>query len=164
MSLPIQSSENSYEELAREIREQGRQRIVGGYKRIVFTNGCFDVLHMGHLQTLRFAKDAAGPYGALVVGINDDASIRRLKGEGRPIFDAQSRGMMLVSLKFVDHVIVFEEDTPFQVIRALRPDLIVKGGDYTPNKVVGADLAMVSIAPYDPQWSSTDIIKKIKDS
>jgi rfaE bifunctional protein nucleotidyltransferase chain/domain len=129
----------------------------------VFTNGCFDVLHPGHLQVLNKARSLAGPRGAVVVGLNSDESVRRLKGPDRPVFDEHSRAILLVSLKMVDHVVVFEEDTPLELIRILRPDIIVKGGDYTPNNVVGSDISLVVVGDYDPRWSTSQILKKVKN-
>lgn len=132
-----------------------------GYERIVFTNGCFDIIHLGHIRLLQRCKDLAGPRGAVVVGMNSDESVRRLKGLGRPIIDETSRGTVLISLRYVDHVISFEEDTPRQLLETLRPHIIVKGGDYRKEDVVGNDLAMVEIVSLVDGYSTTKIIESI---
>ena len=107
-------------------------------KRVVFTNGCFDVLHPGHVDLLARAR-AEGD--VLVVGLNSDASVRRQnKGPERPINSEAVRAFMLAQLASVDYVVIFSEDTPLELIRALAPDVLVKGGDWTPDKIVGADL------------------------
>lgn len=105
-------------------------------KKIVFTNGCFDVLHPGHIHLLKSAK-ALGDF--LIVGLNSDESVRRLKGEGRPIFNEKARKEILLSLRFVDEVIIFAEDTPERLIREIMPDLLVKGEEYKEEEIVGAD-------------------------
>lgn len=152
----------NYNDTAKFIKEQGQVRIPGGYKRIVFTNGCFDILHPGHLSVLQHCRNMAGAHGAVVVGINDDASCLRLKGSGRPIFDQTSRGTILINMRNVDHVVTFEEDTPINLIMAIRPDVIVKGGDYESSNVVGKDFSLISIANFDDKWSTSKIIQKIK--
>lgn len=103
---------------------------------VVFTNGCFDILHAGHLQTLSAAKDAGDK---LIVGVNSDASTTRLKGPQRPINNQSQRTLILASLLVVDAVVVFEEDTPAALIERISPDVLVKGGDYTKDQIVGAD-------------------------
>lgn len=128
--------------------------------KTVFTNGCFDVLHRGHVELLKFCK-RIGDH--VVVGINSDESIKRLKGEGRPINILKDRKMMLEELRCVDKVIVFEEDTPYNLIQSLNPDIIVKGGDYTPEQVVGKDLAEVVIFGTIDGYSSTKTIKSFGD-
>ena len=104
-------------------------------KKIVFTNGCFDLLHAGHIHSL---NQAAALGDKLIVGLNSDASVKRLKGERRPIQQEQNRALILASLFMVDAVVVFEEDTPLEIIKKIMPDVLVKGGDYTPESVVGA--------------------------
>ena len=104
-------------------------------KTISFTNGCFDVLHPGHISSL---SEAAREADYLLVGINSDASARRLKGEGRPVLDEKSRALILASLVMVDAVVIFEEDTPLNLIQLTGPDVLVKGGDYTIDQIVGA--------------------------
>ena len=131
--------------------------------RMVFTNGCFDLIHFGHLKYLMDAK-ACGD--KLIVGINSDASVSRLKGRNRPIKDQNSRVLLLASLAFVDTVVIFEEDTPERLIREVTPDVLVKGGDYSPDQVVGAEWVTshggeVRILPFVEGYSTTALEKKI---
>jgi len=133
-------------------------------ERVVFTNGCFDILHAGHVRTLRFAR-AQGD--VLVVAINSDASIRGLKGPGRPIVPEGERALILAALEDVDYVVVFNEKTPVDLLRRIRPDVLVKGGDYGPDGVVGADLVKswggrVVVAPLEKGVSTTNIVNKIR--
>lgn len=122
---------------------------------IVFTNGCFDVLHRGHIEYLKQSRKLGL---RLIVGINSDASVSRLK-PGRPINNQDDRRLMLLSLRFVDQVEIFEEDTPLELIKHIRPDVITKGGDYQPEGVVGFDLAPKTvILPFIDGYSSTRII------
>lgn len=118
----------------------------------VFTNGCFDILHRGHIEYLRQSKSLGD---RLIVGLNSDASIRRLKGESRPINNQEDRAALLKALRFVDEVIVFNADTPMDLITMLRPDIITKGGDYKPEDVVGNNVAKVVILPYLENYSTT---------
>lgn len=127
-------------------------------KTIVFTNGCFDILHAGHIDLLEKSK-SLGEY--LIVGLNSDSSVKRLKGDSRPINKQEDRKRALESIKFVDEVVIFEEDTPYEVIKKLKPDIITKGGDYTFDQVVGNDLAIVKIIPLLENHSTTNIIKKL---
>lgn len=122
---------------------------------VVFTNGCFDVLHRGHLEYLNQSK---GLGDMLVVGLNSDASVRRLKGSSRPVNSQEDRRALLKALRCVDEVVVFDEDTPYELIKRLRPDIITKGGDYSPKDVVGNDLAKVVILPYLSGYSTTRIL------
>lgn len=122
---------------------------------VVFTNGCFDVLHRGHLEYLKQSK---GLGDTLVVGLNSDASVRRLKGSSRPVNSQEDRRALLKALRCVDEVVVFDEDTPYELIKRLRPDIITKGGDYSPKDVVGNDLAKVVILPYLSGYSTTRIL------
>lgn len=133
-------------------------------KRIVFTNGCFDILHLGHVDYLAKAADEGD---VLFVGINTDASTRRLKGPERPINDENQRSMLIASLHFVDHVVLFEEDTPLELIRSVEPDILVKGADYTIDRIVGADFVKsrggsVKTIEFLPGFSTTAIVEKIK--
>ena len=105
--------------------------------RVGFTNGCFDILHPGHVKVLTAARGACD---RLVVGLNSDASVRRLKGEGRPVQDEQARAEVLAALEAVDLVVVFEEDTPIRLIEQVRPSVLIKGGDYTREQVVGHEI------------------------
>lgn len=134
-------------------------------RSIVFTNGCFDILHLGHIDYLMRAADLGNQ---LIVGINSDASVRRLKGEHRPINDENSRKRIIASLFFVSAVVVFEEDTPFELIKRVQPDILVKGGDYTPDNVVGADIVNakggeVKILDFVEGYSTTGIEQKIRE-
>lgn len=122
---------------------------------IVFTNGCFDLVHRGHIELLRFAKKQ-GDY--LIVGLNSDESVRRLKGNARPIHNQADRKLVLESIRWVDEVIIFDQQTPYDLIKTIRPDIIVKGGDYTASSVVGNDLAKVVIYPYIKGYSTTEIL------
>ncbi len=106
-------------------------------KKIVFTNGCFDILHLGHIDYLCKAADLGD---VLVVALNTDASVSRLKGSHRPINNETQRSMIIASLHFVDRVILFEEDTPYELIKTIKPDVLVKGSDYKPEEIVGADV------------------------
>ncbi len=106
-------------------------------KKIVFTNGCFDILHLGHIDYLSKAKDLGG---LLIIGLNTDESVRRIKGNNRPIQDEISRAMVLASLGFVDFVVFFGEDTPYNLIKITQPDILVKGADYKPEDIVGYDI------------------------
>jgi D-beta-D-heptose 7-phosphate kinase / D-beta-D-heptose 1-phosphate adenosyltransferase len=131
--------------------------------RVAFTNGCFDLLHPGHLSLLTQARQAAD---RLVVGLNSDLSTRRLKGAGRPVQNAMARAMVLTSLKAVDAVVIFEEDTPRSLIAALEPDVLVKGADYTIENVVGADMVLarggkVVLADLVPSQSTTNTIQRM---
>lgn len=105
--------------------------------RVVFTNGCFDILHRGHVEYLAKAADMGD---VLVVGLNTDASVRRLKGDGRPVNNEEARALVLASLSFVDAVVLFDEDTPYELIKAIRPDVLVKGADYKVEEIVGYDI------------------------
>lgn len=133
-------------------------------KKIVFTNGVFDILHEGHIASL----SEAALYGhILIVGINSDASVKRLKGESRPVNNEGSRTLLMASLVMVDAVILFEEDTPLNLITALLPDVLVKGGDYTIDQIVGATEVManggeVKIVPILEGFSTTGIIERMK--
>jgi D-beta-D-heptose 7-phosphate kinase/D-beta-D-heptose 1-phosphate adenosyltransferase len=122
---------------------------------VVFTNGCFDILHPGHIHLLRESKKLGG---RLIVGINSDESVRRLKGPTRPINGEQQRKAMLEALDIVDEVIIFHDDTPRNIITGLKPKYITKGGDYKPEDVVGNDIAIVHIIPTLPGYSTTGII------
>lgn len=130
---------------------------------IVFTNGCFDILHPGHIAVLSAAKSMGTK---LIVGLNADTSVRRLKGESRPVQDENSRALILASLVFVDMVVIFEEDTPLNLIQTLHPQVLVKGGDYTLENIVGAQEVLakggrVEIIPLKQGYSTTNIVNKM---
>lgn len=131
--------------------------------KIVFTNGCFDLLHFGHLHYLADARDLGD---RLVVGLNSAASVRRLKGPTRPINDELTRTHLLAALQVVDAVVVFEEDTPMQLIELVQPDVLVKGGDWKPEQIVGSGLVLsrggeVLSLPFVDGYSTTNIEQKI---
>ena len=128
-------------------------------ENVVFTNGCFDILHVGHLKLLKHAREQGKK---LIVGINSDASVRRLKGNSRPINDQNKRKEALEQLRIIDEVIVFNEDTPYELIKKIKPSLIVKGGDYNIEDVIGHDLAAVELFPIVDDISTTRIIEAIK--
>ena len=126
----------------------------------VFTNGCFDIVHRGHIEMLKASKQL-GDW--LVVGVNTDQSVKRLKGESRPVNNESDRKVMLESLDFVDEVILFDEDTPIELIKRVQPDIITKGGDYTVDTVVGNQLAKVVILPTVDDYSTTKTIEAINE-
>ena len=138
------------------IIEQEKQKS----KKIVFTNGCFDILHKGHLSYLR---DASKLGDVFVLGLNSDDSVKRLKGDDRPINNQQDRADVLSFLNFVDYITIFDEDTPLELIKAITPDVLVKGGDYKAEDVVGKDFSgNVEIIPFIEGYSTTKIIDKLK--
>jgi rfaE bifunctional protein nucleotidyltransferase chain/domain len=108
-------------------------------KKIVFTNGCFDLLHLGHIEYLSKAADLGG---ALIVGLNSDISVRKIKGHHRPIIDEHSRAMVLASLSFVNAVVLFDEETPYELIKVVQPDILIKGKDYKIKEIVGYDIVL----------------------
>ncbi len=126
----------------------------------IFTNGCFDIIHIGHVQLLEFCASL----GRVVVGLNSDASVKRLKGPTRPINNEIDRKMLLLSIKYVDEVLIFEEDTPYALIQSLKPKIIVKGGDYEAHAVVGSDLAEVRLFPYQKGHSTTEILRSLPNN
>lgn len=131
-------------------------------KTVVCTNGCFDLLHSGHIETFKFCKSKGD---IVVVALNSDASIRRLKGELRPINTLQIRLDVLSAIQYIDYVIVFEEDTPTRIMERLKPDILVKGGDYTIDTIPGREFAKETlVCPLVPGMSSTAIIERVKDS
>ena len=134
--------------------------------KIVFTNGVFDLLHPGHIDILTRARQLGD---ALVVGLNTDASVKRLKGESRPVRTEAERAYVLAGLEAVTRVVLFGEDTPLDLINAVRPDIIAKGGDYTVDTIVGAREVQgwgghVAVIPLTPGQSTTSIIQKLRDS
>lgn len=144
------------------ILQLNRWRLLG--KKIVFTNGVFDILHQGHIASL---SEAASYGHILIVGVNADASVKRLKGETRPINSEQSRALLIASLVMIDAVLIFEEDTPLHLITNILPDVLVKGGDYTVEQIVGAKEVIanggeVKIAPIVEGFSTTRIIEKMR--
>ena len=133
-------------------------------KKIVFTNGCFDILHAGHVTYLAKARQMGD---LLVVGLNSDASVRRLKGPERPVNDQNARALLLAALEVVDYVTFFEEDTPYNLICKVKPDLLIKGGDYNVDNIVGADFVrqhggQTCTIPLVEGFSTTSIIDHLK--
>ena len=133
-------------------------------RKLVFTNGCFDILHRGHIEYLYQARNLGD---ALMVGVNTDNSVKRLKGEMRPMNGEYDRMMLLASLYFVDYVVLFDEDTPLQLIKSVRPDILVKGGDYTRDTIVGADFVEstggeVVVISFVEGYSTTKVINKMR--
>lgn len=140
------------------------ERLCNGWRvyghKIVFTNGCFDLLHPGHLHVL---LEAASMGNKLVVGLNSDSSVKKLKGNDRPVMGQDARALLLASQLFVDAVVIFAEETPIRLIEAVRPDVLVKGGDYTPETVVGKDFVTayggkVAIVPTLEGHSTTGLL------
>ncbi|MFL5751785.1 MAG: D-glycero-beta-D-manno-heptose 1-phosphate adenylyltransferase [Bacteroidia bacterium] len=134
-------------------------------KKIVFTNGCFDILHLGHVDYLAKARDLGG---VLILGLNTDASVQRQgKGANRPIVDEHSRSVLTASLRFVDAVILFDEDTPYELIKFIQPDVLVKGNDYKAEEIVGYDVVKanggeVRTIPLVEGYSTSAIVAKIR--
>ncbi|NMB71277.1 MAG: D-glycero-beta-D-manno-heptose 1-phosphate adenylyltransferase [Bacteroidales bacterium] len=134
--------------------------------KIVFTNGCFDLIHRGHIEYLAKASVLGD---VLVVGLNTDASVRSIKGRSRPLQDEYSRALILAAMRFVDFVVLFDEDTPENLIRKIQPDVLVKGGDYKPSEIVGYDIVTakggkVLTIELVENYSTTKLIKKIRKS
>ncbi len=158
-SVPLRDRIVSRKQLARRLaahRSRG--------ERIVFTNGCFDLIHPGHVLYLEAAR-ALGDL--LVVGLNSDASVRRLKGPSRPVCTQQERALVLAALRSVDYVVVFDEDTPLDLIREVEPDVLVKGGDWARDEIVGREVVEarggeVVTIPLVPGASTTGIVERIR--
>jgi D-beta-D-heptose 7-phosphate kinase/D-beta-D-heptose 1-phosphate adenosyltransferase len=145
--------------LLKPLREE--LRLAG--KTLVFTNGCFDILHVGHVRSLEIARKLGD---VLIVGVNSDASVRRLKGAARPINTEEDRAAVLSALKSVDYTTIFDQDTPLELITELVPDVLAKGGDYTIETIVGADIVQnaggtVVVIPLVAGKSTTKIVRKI---
>ncbi|MEZ4991981.1 MAG: D-glycero-beta-D-manno-heptose 1-phosphate adenylyltransferase [Saprospiraceae bacterium] len=156
----IRNKIQSWEEIAETV---AHWKAAG--ERIVFTNGCFDILHYGHLHYLAEARDLGD---RLIIGLNSAASVSRLKGSHRPINDELTRQHQMAALAFVDAVVVFEQDTPFDIIQLIVPDVLVKGGDWKPDQIVGSDVVLaaggeVKSLPYIDGYSTTNIEQKIKN-
>ena len=132
--------------------------------KIVFTNGCFDLVHRGHVEVLANTADLGD---RLIIGLNSDNSIHKLKGEKRPIIDENSRAILLASLQFIDAIVLFSETTPYRLIEAILPDILAKGGDYKVEEITGHELVLrnggeVILVPFIDGFSTTNIINKIK--
>jgi D-beta-D-heptose 7-phosphate kinase/D-beta-D-heptose 1-phosphate adenosyltransferase len=148
-----------WQELSKLVKKAQQQS-----KKVVFTNGCFDILHAGHVQYLQEAKNL-GDF--LLVAVNSDASVKRLKGDKRPLVSEDERCQVLDALKMVDLITVFEQDTPYQLIDAIQPDVLVKGGDWQPQDIVGADIVLnnggeVKSLSFKNGISTTKIIEKVR--
>ncbi len=157
--LTIQRKICSFAEAEKRVKQWQSK----GYT-VVFTNGCFDILHYGHIHYLAEARDLGHK---LVVGLNSAASVKRLKGEHRPINDEATRQALLAALSMIDMVVVFEEDTPYNLIKTLVPNILVKGGDWSPSQIVGSDVVlanggMVKSLPFIEGYSTTNIEAKIR--
>ncbi|MEE0948444.1 MAG: D-glycero-beta-D-manno-heptose 1-phosphate adenylyltransferase [Bacteroidales bacterium] len=152
------------------LTNEGLEQRIAQWKKqnlkIVFTNGCFDLLHLGHVDYLAKAKDLGD---RLIIGVNTDASVRRLKGEFRPLQDENSRLHLLAALEVVDAVVLFDEDTPYELIKQVQPDVLVKGADYKPESIVGYDIVTsrggkVETIEYLEGYSTTSIEQRILKS
>lgn len=142
-------------EIVRQLQNEGR--------KVVFTNGCFDILHIGHLELLETARKLGD---ILIVGLNSDNSVKRLKGPQRPINIESDRARLLAALTVVDNIVIFNEDTPLELIKFIKPDILVKGGDYQPEKIVGGSFVesyggKVVVFPLVARKSTTDLINKL---
>ena len=140
-----------------------RKKLKAENKKVVFTNGVFDILHAGHVDYLTKSKSLGD---VLIVGINSDSSVKRIKGDLRPVVPEQERAFIISSLKPVDYVVIFEEDTPYEVIKAIVPDVLVKGADWSKDKIVGADIVegvggTVETIGFVNQSSTTNIINTV---
>ena len=124
--------------------------------KVIFTNGCFDILHRGHFELLKYCKSLGT---TVIVGLNSDKSVKKLKGESRPFNNQKDRKFALESCRYVDHVMIFDETTPYNLINQLKPDIIVKGGDYKKKDVVGHDIATVKIFKFVKGYSTTNVLK-----
>ena len=147
------------------LKSQVEQWKIAGNK-VVFTNGCFDIIHRGHIEVLARTADLGNK---LIIGLNSDPSIQKLKGKDRPIIDEQSRAILLAALSFIDAIVLFSEDTPLKLISTLVPDVLAKGGDYKIETIVGHEIVQqnggkVKLVPFVDGFSSTTIIDKIKKS
>ena len=135
-------------------------------EKVVFTNGCFDLVHRGHIEALANTSDLGD---RLIIGLNSDESIKDLKGRNRPFMDENSRSLLLASLQFVDAIVLFSDETPYQLIKTLAPNILAKGGDYKVTEIVGHEVVLenggeVILVPFIDGLSSTNIVEKIKQS
>ena len=150
----------TWEEIISIIKELKSQN-----KKIIFTNGCFDILHSGHVQYLAEAKELGD---ILILGLNSDSSVKRLKGKNRPINNEIERATVLSALCTVSYIVIFEEDTPYMLINHIKPNILVKGGDWKPEEIVGSDIVSsyngeIKSLSYIDGKSTTDIINKLKE-
>ncbi|MDA8091668.1 MAG: adenylyltransferase/cytidyltransferase family protein [Nitrospiraceae bacterium] len=141
------------------VSELEKLRAQRPFLKMVFTNGCFDILHVGHV---RYLREAAKLGDILVVGINTDESVSRLK-PGRPVNGEKERAELLASLEMVDYAVLFQEETPYELIKSIRPDVLVKGGDWKKEEIVGSDIVPVTLSlKYENGFSTTETIRKIR--
>ncbi len=147
--------------VSRENLDELLQLLRAQHSSVVFTNGCFDILHRGHVTYLERAKSLGD---TLILGLNSDSSVRRLKGEGRPVNDELSRATVMAALSSVDYVVIFDEDTPYELIKAIKPDTLVKGGDYAIEQIVGREFAAhTTTIPFVDGFSTTNVLSKLTD-
>jgi len=156
----MKSKLKTWEEITSIIKELKSQN-----KKIVFTNGCFDILHSGHVQYLEEAKELGD---ILILGLNSDSSVKRLKGNDRPINNEIERATVLSALCTISHIVIFKEDTPYKLINHIKPDILVKGGDWKPEDIVGSDIVSsyngeVKSLSFVDGKSTTDIINKLEE-
>lgn len=145
----------------KELKEILKSAKENNNPKIVFTNGCFDILHRGHVEYLQKAKELGD---LLILGLNSDLSVKRLKGENRPINNEEDRAIVLSALECVDFIIIFDEDTPFELLKNLKPDILVKGGDYKLENVIGREFAKETVLiDFVDGYSTTKIINKINN-
>lgn len=140
-----------------------REFLLKSGRKLVFTNGCFDIIHRGHLEYLNEAKSLGHK---LLVGINSDTSVKQLKGDDRPVNNELDRAFVIDNLKTVDYVIIFNDETPYNLIKSVKPDILVKGGDWKPDKIVGSDIVIenggeVKSLSFIDNYSTSAIVKKI---
>lgn len=130
-------------------------------KRIVFTNGCFDIIHPGHIKILRDSKSKGD---VLIVGLNSDSSIKKIKGPARPVMDEKARSKVLEAIELVDFIVIFNEDTPYETIKALKPDYLIKGEDWKTDEIIGREFVKkIFRIKFYPGYSTTGIIQKIRN-
>jgi len=132
-------------------------------QKVVFTNGCFDIIHLGHIKYLSQAADLGN---ILIIGLNSDSSVNKIKGHDRPVLDQKSRALTLAAFSFVNNIVLFDEETPYKLIKKISPDILVKGGDYKPEEIVGYDIVKdyggeVKILDFIKGYSTSGIIEKI---
>jgi D-glycero-beta-D-manno-heptose 1-phosphate adenylyltransferase len=160
---------NHFEKLQSKVVDKKELKVLLAYwrfkeQKIVFTNGCFDIIHPGHVEYLAKAADFGD---VLLIGLNSDRSVKGLKGENRPVLNEKGRSLILSSFQFVTNIIFFEEETPYELIKMVEPDVLVKGGDYKPEDIVGQDIVKkrkgaIKTIKFVDGFSTTNLIKQIK--
>ncbi len=156
-----------YNKIFQNVEAFSKQLSVLKFKddKIVFTNGCFDILHRGHVEYLHKTSLLGN---VLILGLNTDASIKRIKGQKRPVVNQESRSIVMAALEFIDYIVLFDEDTPYELIKKIQPDVLVKGKDYKPEDIIGADIVkqkggVIETIDMVEGFSTTGIIEKIKN-